>query len=100
MLPHDLKAEQFAGYPPQARAVVVAHLSALQQLPLTFVPSLLREIIDYDYKFPAERASIDKELTYLSSLSQVQLEDCFRAFAISSGLRLLKSRGASLNCAS
>ena len=52
MLPRDLKAEQFAGYPPQARAVVVSHLSALQQLPITFVPSLLRELIDYDYSFP------------------------------------------------
>ncbi len=55
MLPRDLKAEQFAGYPPQARDLVVAHLDALQQLPLSFVPSLLREVIDYDYKFPAER---------------------------------------------
>jgi hypothetical protein len=43
MLPRDLKAEQFAGYPPQARALVVAHLDALQQLPLSFLPSLLRE---------------------------------------------------------
>ena len=59
MLPRDLKAEQFAGYPPQARALMVAHLGALQQLPLSFVPSLLREVIDYDYKFPAERAAID-----------------------------------------
>ncbi len=62
MLPSDLKAEQFAGYPPKARKLVVAHLGTLQQLPLGFVPSLLRELIDYDYKFPAERTSIDHEL--------------------------------------
>ena len=36
MLPRDLKAEQFAGYPPEARKLVVAHLDALQQLPLSF----------------------------------------------------------------
>lgn len=81
MLPRDLKAEQFAGYPPQARRLVVAHLGALQQLPLSFVPSLLREVIDYDYKFPAERASIDKELANLSSLSPGQVKDWFQAFS-------------------
>jgi hypothetical protein len=81
MLPSDLKAEQFAGYPPEARSLVVAHLSALQQLPLSFLPNLLREIIDYDFKFPAERAAIDKELANLSSLSPVQLQEWFQAFA-------------------
>jgi hypothetical protein len=81
MLPRDLKAEQFAGYPPQARAVAVAHLAALQQLPLSFVPSLLREVIDYDYRFPAERKAIDKELANLSSLSPPQVSDWFQAFS-------------------
>jgi hypothetical protein len=81
MLPQDLKAEQFAGYPPQARALAVAHLDALQQLPLSFAPSLLRELIDYDYKFPAERAGIDRELTKLSSLSPEQRKDWFQAFS-------------------
>jgi hypothetical protein len=81
MLPRDLKAEQFAGYPPQARELVIAHLGALQQLPLSFVPSLLREVIDYDFKFPAERAAIDKELANLSSLSPAQVQDWFQAFS-------------------
>jgi hypothetical protein len=81
MLPRDLKAEQFAGYPPQARALLVAHLGALHQLPLTFVPSLLREVIDYDYKFPAERKTIDKELANLSSLSPPQVNDWFQGFS-------------------
>ncbi len=81
MLPRDLKAEQFAGYPPQARGLVVAHLGALQQLPLSFLPSLLREVIDYDFKFPAERAAIDKELANLSSLAPEQVKDWFQAFS-------------------
>jgi hypothetical protein len=81
MLPPDLKAEQFAEYPPQARKLVVAHLDALQQLPLSFVPSLLREVIDYDFKFPAERAAIDRELANLSSLSPVQIKEWFQAFS-------------------
>jgi hypothetical protein len=81
MLPSALKAEQFAGYPPQARSLAVAHLEALRQLPLSFLPSLLREVIDYDYKFPAECASIDKELANLSSLSPAQVRDWFQAFS-------------------
>jgi hypothetical protein len=81
MLPHDLKAEQFAGYPPQARKLAVAHLDALQQLPLSFVPSLLREVIDYDFKFPTERLAIDRELANLSSLSPAGVKDWFQAFS-------------------
>ncbi len=81
MLPRDLKAEQLPSYPPQARALVVAHLDALRQLPLSFLPSLLREIIDYDYKFPAERAAIERELANLSSLSPAQMTEWFHAFA-------------------
>ncbi|HXP11762.1 MAG TPA: hypothetical protein VN828_24860, partial [Acidobacteriaceae bacterium] len=81
MLPRDLKADNFTGYPPQARALIVAHLSALQQLPLPFLPSLLREAIDYDYKFPAERKEIDRELAHLSSLSPPQLNEWFHSFS-------------------
>ncbi len=81
MQPRDLQPEHFAGYPPEARKVIVAHLEVLKQLPLSFVPSLLREAIDYDYKFPAERLAIDKELANLSSLSKVQIGGWFQAFA-------------------
>jgi hypothetical protein len=81
MLPSDLKAEQFAGYPPKAGKLAVAHLVTLQQLPLSFVPSLLRELIDYDFKFPAERTAIYQELVTLSSLTPAQLKDWFLAFS-------------------
>jgi hypothetical protein len=81
MLPSNLQAEQFAGYPPEARTLAVANLRALQQLPLSFLPGLLRELIDYDFKFPAERAAIDKELGNLSSLSPTQISQWFQAFS-------------------
>ena len=81
MLPSDLKAEQFAGYPPKARKLVLAHLGTLQQLPLGFVPSLLREVIDYDFKFPPERKAIEKELANLNSLSPEQMKEWFQEFA-------------------
>ena len=81
MLPGDLKPEQFKGYPPQARKLVTGCVAALQQLPLTFVPSLLREVIDYDFKFPPERNAIEKELANLNSLSPSQLKEWFQGFA-------------------
>lgn len=81
MLPSDLKAEKFDGYPPEARKVVVNYLPVLRQLPLSIVPGLLRELINYDFKFPAERKSRDRELEYLGSLSAAQLKECFRGFA-------------------
>lgn len=80
MLPRDLKPEQFAGYPPEARKIVTNCLTTLQQLPLSFVPSLLRELIDYDFKFPAERTAREKELANLRSLSEEDLKAWFQAF--------------------
>lgn len=81
MLPRDLTPEQFAGYPPEARKLVTNYLGTLQQLPLSFVPGLLRELIDYDLKFPAEREAHEKELAKLSSLSPSQIKDWFQEFA-------------------
>jgi hypothetical protein len=82
MLPQNLQADQFTSYPPQARKLAVANLAAFQQLPLSFLPGLLREVIEYDFKFPAERAAIDKELANLSSLSPAQITDWFHAFSL------------------
>jgi hypothetical protein len=81
MLPSALQVEQFQSYPPEARNVVVSHLAILRQLPLSFLPSLLREIIDYDYKFPIERSAIDKELASLTSLPPGEFKDRFLSFA-------------------
>ena len=81
MLPNDLKPEQFTGYPPEARKLVTNYLGTLQGLPLSFLPSLLREAIDYDFKFPAERRSLEKELANLNSLSAEQVKEWFKGFA-------------------
>ena len=81
MLPSDLKPEQFNGYPPEARKLASGYVATLQRLPLSFLPSLLREAIEYDFKFPAERRSIEKELANLNSLSTEQIKDWFQGFA-------------------
>jgi hypothetical protein len=81
MQPRDLQSDYFAAYPPEAKRLVVSHLAAIRQLPLSFVPSLLREVIDYDFKFPAERSAIDKELANLNSLSPAKTADWFGGFS-------------------
>lgn len=81
MLPRDLKPEQFKGYPPEAKKLVTNYLAALQRLPLSFLPSLLREAIEYDFKFPPERKALEKELANLSSLSPEQFQEWFQGFA-------------------
>ena len=80
MLPGDLKPERFAGYPPQARKLATDHLPALEQLPLSILPTLLREVIDYDFKFPAERRTIERHLTIISALSAEQEKEWFHSF--------------------
>jgi hypothetical protein len=81
MLPIHLQAEHFAGYPPEARKLIVANLAVVRQMPISFLPNLLKEIIDYDYKFPAERVAIDGEMSVLSSLSLAQFKDWFQELA-------------------
>jgi len=81
MLPAQLKIEDFKNYPTQARQLAAARIELLQQLPLSFVPLLLREIISYDWRFPAERKDIDRQLTYLGSLPPTQIEKLMAPFA-------------------
>jgi hypothetical protein len=81
MTPARLTAEHFAGYPPVARQIATRGLEVLRRLPLSFVPLLLREVIAYDWKFPAERQEVDAQFIYMSSLSREQLADVMSAFA-------------------
>ncbi len=81
MLPRELKPEHFNGYPPEARKLVVGYIGALRRLPLSFLPSLLREMVEYDFRFPVERRAVERELANLSSLSAEALETWFKQFA-------------------
>lgn len=81
MLPRNLQADQFAAYPAQARRLAESHVAQFQQMPLSFLPSLLRELIEYDFKFPAERASIDNELATIAKLSPTEFADWFHGFS-------------------
>ncbi len=81
MRPDQLQPEQFSSYPPQARQLATSHIALLRRLPVSFVPLLLRELILYDWKFPAERKEIDQQLAYLSGLSIEQLGQTMAGFA-------------------
>lgn len=81
MLPHELKPEHFKGYPPEARKLVDDFVTTLNGLPLPYVPNLLRELIEYDFKFPIERKALEKELENARSLSPEQRKDWFQGFA-------------------
>jgi hypothetical protein len=81
MLPAQLVSESFAGYPPEARRLATSQIVLLRKLPLGFVPLLLRELIAYDFKFPAERRELDGQFAYLRSLSPYQLTKAVAAFS-------------------
>jgi hypothetical protein len=81
MLPDQLTPESFTGYPPQARELAIRQIATLRRLPLAFVPLLLRELIVYDWKFPAERVDLDRQFKYLGSLERDLLQAAMSAFA-------------------
>lgn len=81
MQPAELSSRSFARYPPEGRQVAETALPVLRQLPLAFLPSLLREVIEYDTRFPAERGAVDRQLAYLAALPPAELHACFAAFA-------------------
>jgi hypothetical protein len=66
MVPNQLTADSFAAYPPEAKQFATKEISLLQRLPLAFAPLLLRELIVYDWKFPAERIDLDRQFHYLA----------------------------------
>jgi hypothetical protein len=81
MLPSQLKPADFATYPPQAQRLATENIALLQQLPLSFVGILLRELITYDWRFPVERDQLDGQLRILSTLSKADLAERMRGFA-------------------
>ena len=71
--PRVLVAKDFAAYPPRARTLAVQYLDLLNVLSLPFAAILLREVISYDWRFPAERADLDRQLSMLQGLPRADL---------------------------
>lgn len=84
MTPSELKPESFREYPPGARAIALQHIGLLRQLPLVFAGFFLSEIRRYDWSFPAERYSVDGQISYLSSLSAGERAHLLQGFVLDS----------------
>jgi hypothetical protein len=80
MQPRDLSPADFASWPPQARALATHYLETLRWLPLSLLPSVLREIISYDFSFPVERSAAEKQLAVLAALDEQQRSTWFQGF--------------------
>src|SRR5450755_1983152 len=81
MLPAQLTADSFNKYPPEARELAGQNLALLQRLPLAYLPLLLRELIVYDWKFPAERENVRRQFAYLGALAPGSFQKALSAFA-------------------
>jgi hypothetical protein len=77
MTPEQLRAEDFAPYPPAGRAFAVESLDLLRRLPIAICPSFLQQMRSLDTSFPAERDSLRRQRDGLAALPAEQ----FRALA-------------------
>ncbi len=80
MQPAQLTAASFSGYPPQARSLAQVQIALLQDLPPVLVPILLRELITYDWKLPAEGRELGKQFTFLSNMPSTQRASTLQDF--------------------
>jgi hypothetical protein len=80
MLPNQLTPESFAKYPPEARQLATQQIALLRRLPLAFLPLLLRELIVFDWKFPAERSEVNRQFRYLGALADGPFQSAMSAF--------------------
>lgn len=81
MLPSQLREAHFKGYSPNARKLAAGRIALLQELPLGFTPFLLKEVIAYDWKFPAEQRELEQQLSYLASLAPENRKKQMAVFA-------------------
>jgi hypothetical protein len=81
VFPAQLKSEDFKKYPPKAQKVATNRIALLQQLPLGFLPFLLKEIMAYDWNFPVEQRELDRQLIYLEGLRPEQRQRQMAVFA-------------------
>ena len=72
MTPDQLSAASFSTYPPKAQQFAIDHLALLRQLPVSVAPAFLREIIVFDWRFPAERRTFERQCAWLESLPPEQ----------------------------
>lgn len=70
----QLTNESFRHYPPAARRLGEEHTGILRQLPISFAGFLLKELIEFDWKFPVEQRFLQDQFTYLQRLRPEELQ--------------------------
>jgi hypothetical protein len=81
MHPRDLRVESFAKYPPQARSLAEANLRVLKRMPLILLSLVLRQVIRYDWSFPAEREQLLLQFEFLEHLDAASFDALMSAFS-------------------
>jgi hypothetical protein len=81
LTPAQLTAASFREYPPLARGVAADHLALFREMPTIFLALLLRELIAWDWKFPAERNELTRQFKFLNSVSRERRLTLFSPFA-------------------
>ena len=80
MRPADLKPADFRAYPPLSRAFATENLSVLKRLPLALAALMLREVLAYDWKFPAERKDLERQFAFLAASTTADFEKAAGGF--------------------
>lgn len=81
MEPRELQPRNFARYAPEARALAESHLDLLRRLPSALLPLLLRQVIQYDVAFPAERRQIETQLQVLQAMEPTEFQTILQPFS-------------------
>jgi hypothetical protein len=81
MVPGELHVASFTHYPPQARTFAVANLSVLQRMPLILIALVLRQMIQYDWCFPAEREELSHQLDLFRQMDASAFDTLVAPFA-------------------
>ncbi|QHN03604.1 hypothetical protein FTO74_09650 [Granulicella sp. WH15] len=81
MVPSELRAESFVRYPQQARSFAVSNLPALRRMPLILASLMLRQVIQFDWCFPAEREQLSRQFDLLSGLDAASFDALMTPFS-------------------
>jgi hypothetical protein len=81
MDPKHLQAENFQHYPPQAQSFATANLDVLKRMPLALLALILRQVIQYDWNFPAEQRQLSMQLNLLKQMDNASFEALMSPFS-------------------
>jgi hypothetical protein len=81
MVPGELQSASFARYPPQAQSFAVANLPVLKRMPLILLTLVLRQVIQYDWCFPAEREELSIQFDLLGRMDAASFDALMAPFS-------------------